>query len=58
MSTPALKPRPSAASTTHRIAGVAAGRAHGVGQVVPALHGKGVDRREVDRDDGDALLGA
>ena len=36
--------------------GVAAGRAHGVGQVVPALYGKGVDRREVDGDDGDALV--
>ncbi len=39
-------------------AGVAAGRADRVGQVEPVLYGQGVDRRPVDGDQRDAVLGA
>ncbi len=58
MSTPALNPRPSAASTHAPDLRVAPGRAYRVGQGEPARHRQGVHRREVDRDDGYALFHA
>ena len=54
MSTPALKPRPSAGRMTTRVAGSRAERVERVGEVEPALHRQRVDRRVVHDDLGDA----
>ena len=56
MSTPALKPLPSARSTTTRVAGVASGSRHRVGQLEPLRNGERVDRRTINDDLGDAAI--
>ncbi len=57
MSTPALKPRPSARRITDPHVAVLTQAAHLVGQLEPLGHGERVDRRAVLHDLGDAVVG-
>ena len=57
MSTPALKPRPSARRTTTCGCRVVAGGGDRVGELEPAARREGVDRRVVDGDRDDARFG-
>ena len=55
MSTPALKPLPSARRITTLVSRSARRLVEGGGDVEPALHGQRVDRGSVHRDDADAV---